>query len=434
MVILSCAVYFFAYKNTSRDFNVRLELRAIIAAKANLDTLQATSITYDNIKKQHLQMLPEETEYIINTDTLSTQNSVIIKATNAQFIQNILAEGKASYRNRFLYFSGIKYTANSKTYLVIVSAKDTYEETFLLNLKRILFIACIVGLVIIFFAALIFAKHTLAPIRNITKQVNKISATSLHMRLFTKPGKDEITMLSDTFNDMLNRLETAFETQNNFVSNASHELNTPLTSIIGEADLALAKERATEDYKRALVIIMQQGERLQAITKSLLQLAQIGFTDKFTIETVSIDDLIHNTIANGRNVYQDCEINIDQSLYPSTKKIHIKGNNQLLELALTNVVLNACKYSRPKPVNIGIALSEKHIIFMVKDNGIGIPENEIRHIFDPFFRASNVKGTIGYGIGLPLVKNIITLHKGSIEIHSKQNAGTQVIIKLPVSN
>lgn len=430
---LSIAVYYFAYENASRDFTTRLKLRADVVAKVSFDTLGNHSAAYENMRRQLLQRLPEEKEYIIATDTIARlKNSGFYKAVPPELIKSISINGQTSYRRGFLYYSGMAYSSPVSKYIIIVAAKNIDIQHFLLNLRKILITAFFVGIIIIFSVGLFFSRQILAPIRNIARQVKRINATSLHKRLLAKQGKDEISTLADTFNDMLNRLETAFETQNNFVSNASHELNTPLTVIIGEADYALARQRTTEQYQQALSVIMQQGEKLKAITQSLVQLAQSGFTGNFTMQQVDVEELLHNAISNAHSVYADTAIKTDVSLYPdASQQPSLYGNRQLLELALSNIVLNACKYSGHKQVTVGVALSKDYLIFIVKDEGIGIPDEEIIHIFDPFFRASNTRGTIGYGIGLPLVQNIIRLHKGQIEIHSKENIGTEVIIKLP---
>ncbi len=162
-----------------------------------------------------------------------------------------------------------------------------------------------------------------------------------------------------TFNDMLSRLEIAFETQNNFVSNASHELNTPLTAIIGEDRLCTCQQRSEQQYQQSLSTILQQGEKLQAITHSLIEFARSGFRETLTMEPVNIDELIHNVKQNAHNVYNQCDIHIDTSLYPESKQpLKVQGNMQLLELALSNIVLNACKYSANQPVTIAVALSD----------------------------------------------------------------------------
>lgn len=178
---------------------------------------------------------------------------------------------------------------------------------------------------------------------------------------------------------------------------------------------------------------MSEAEKLKAITSGLLELAQSSFHGHLVYDEVNVDELVHNSIHVATKVYPGCTIRLDQSLRPAAhRELTIRGNAQLFELAISNVLLNACKYSGDKPVTLAVGLSKSQVIFIITDQGIGIPAGEIKHIFDPFFRASNVRNTRGYGIGLPLARNIVHLYKGVIEIHSKENSGTEVIIKFPL--
>jgi signal transduction histidine kinase len=111
----------------------------------------------------------------------------------------------------------------------------------------------------------------------------------------------------------------------------------------------------------------------------------------------------------------------------------VQGNVNLLNLAISNIVLNACKYSDNKVVVASLFSENNKTIICVKDQGIGIPEDEVKHIFEPFFRASNTEKFEGYGIGLPLALNIIRLHKGNITINTKEYTGTEIQIILPIA-
>jgi signal transduction histidine kinase len=113
--------------------------------------------------------------------------------------------------------------------------------------------------------------------------------------------------------------------------------------------------------------------------------------------------------------------------------LQVQGNVNLLNLAISNIALNACKYSDNKVVVASLFSENNKTIISVKDQGIGIPEEEVKHIFEPFFRASNTAKFEGYGIGLPLALNIIRLHKGSITINTKEHAGTEIQIILPIA-
>jgi signal transduction histidine kinase len=109
----------------------------------------------------------------------------------------------------------------------------------------------------------------------------------------------------------------------------------------------------------------------------------------------------------------------------------MNGNEQLLHLAISNIVNNACKYSDYQPVSISIGTSEHSIVIVIKDTGIGIPDDELKYIYDPFFRASNTKNYEGYGIGLPLTNNIVRLHDGEIKVSSRVGEGTTVQLTFP---
>jgi signal transduction histidine kinase len=433
IVSLSIAVYHFANKQAFQDFYTRLELRAVIAAKANLDLDEENTAAFEQVRNEHLQRLPNEKEYIIKVDTLEkVVKTRLNKHVPESFFTDILTFKNASYRKGFNFYKGVFYQNTTGNYVIIISANHRYAENFAKALRAILVISNLVSMIVIYTIAIFFSKQILSPIRRITREVNNINATWLHKRLTINQGEDEISELAATFNSMLTRLETAFESQNNFVSNASHELNTPLTAIIGEAEFALSKTRSPEQYQQGLQVILSQAEKLKNITRSLLELAQSGFTGNLSFDTVEVNDLLHNVENVARSIYPDCKLTIDQSLQPhESKSLTIQGNAHLLELCISNIVLNACKYSTGETVTLAVATSDKHVIFIVKDKGIGIPESDMPHLFDPFFRASNVNSAKGYGIGLPLAQNIIKLHKGVIHIASKVAVGTEVVVKIP---
>jgi signal transduction histidine kinase len=433
IVALSSAVYHFASRKAFQDFYTRLELRATIAAKANLDKPTENTKAYERVRNEHLQRLPEEKEYIIKIDTLE---KVVNRGLNEQvppgFFNDILVNGSGSYRKGFHFYKGIYYRNDAGKYAIIVSAHHSYANEFSSDLKTILIIANLISTVLIYSVGVLFSKQILLPIRKITKEVNNISATWLHKRVTIKPGRDEIAELAATFNNMLIRLETSFESQNNFVSNASHELNTPLTAIIGEAEFALAKTRNPEQYQQGLQVILNQAEKLKNITTSLLELAQSGFDGNLSFEQVKVSELLQNVRKVAMSIYPDCNLLVDYSLAPpDMNRFSVYGNFHLLELCISNIVLNACKYSTGDKVTLAFATSDRHAIFIITDKGIGIPEQDMPHLFDPFFRASNVKNAKGYGIGLPLAQNIIKLHKGEIHIASKVSEGTEVVVKIP---
>jgi len=230
-------------------------------------------------------------------------------------------------------------------------------------------------------------------------------------------------------------MEIAIETNKNFISNASHEFGTPLTAIIGEADVALMKDRTSVEYQETLQKILKQSERLNKISQSLLFLAQLGYKEnKLNYTILRTDELIMHANEIMNQLIPKNNINIDFDLLPENpKKLKVLGNKELLILAMTNILTNACKYSSNKPVVVSLASTDNEIVIIFKDQGIGIPESELPFIFDPFYRASNTAAYDGYGIGLPLTQNIIKIHKGELTISSVLHKGVTIQVKLPVA-
>jgi signal transduction histidine kinase len=352
------------------------------------------------------------------------------------YYRKVAGKGGATeyYLSRQIQYAGILYQHNGKHYLIVSSAVNEYGNEALQHLRQVLLIAFIASIVIVFSVGIFFSHKMFQPVRDINSRVKDISGHNLHLRLQHGKGKDEMAELAQTFNDMLDRLETAFETQNNFVSNASHELRTPLTTIIGEAEIALSRPRAEDEYKQTLHTILQQSLRLQHLTDSLLKLAQSAFDgQKQQWGIVRADELLWTMKLTVDEIAPDNQIIISLHMPDDEQLASVQGNQQLLNLALSNIVLNAYKYSDNKPINIALATGAGKVVITVIDEGIGIPAAELKYIFDPFFRASNSNRYEGHGIGLPLTYTIVRLHKGDIKFVSEVGKGTTVIITLPAA-
>jgi signal transduction histidine kinase len=436
IILFSGFVYFSVSNYSNEDFYQLLEVRAYAVARAELDEGEdALPYTIPQWKEDLFEKLPYEQDYFFPIiDGYNFWMEAEQLALPLSFFQEIVREGHASYNSKGFFYKGIKYNGLNGNYVVITSAENYFESHHAAFLRRTLLFAIFLASVFSIVISRYFAKSIFDPISRITGKVNQISSENLHLRLEAGINSGELSQLTQTFNDMLDRIETSFETQNNFISNASHELRTPLTAIIGEADVALAKLRKPEDYIESLKIILDEAEKLDNKTKALLFLAQTGFNGKIQkFDKVRIDQLLMDVKETIEKINPKSKIRLDMSLLPENPVLlKVKGNDQLLHLAFTNIISNACKYSDYKLVNVSLGASENKVIVVVKDSGIGIPESELKFIYDPFFRASNTKNYEGYGIGLPLTQNIIRMHQGEILVSSIQNSGTTVQINLPI--
>ncbi|WP_276481746.1 HAMP domain-containing sensor histidine kinase [Paraflavitalea pollutisoli] len=436
ILFLSLTVYYFASRFTYNDFLKRLELRARITARIHFEGDESTTAAFQELREQYLSALPNERFFILRYDSVSgsVKNDTGPQLPQSFYEAIVDNKGQTTFKLvDHVHYAGILHRdRHNDHFLVISSATNLYGETVISNLREILVITFITSVIVVFTVGIFFSHKVFAPVRQIMNQVKDISVQNLHLRLKEGDGKDELTELSRTFNNMLDRLEASFETQNNFVSNASHEFRTPLTSIIGEAEIALSRERSCEEYQQTLQVIQQEASRLQHVTKGLLQLAQSGFDGKKQDwGFIRIDELIMNVKRTTDEIEPNNRVKVSLQMPELEKLVTVQGNEHLLHQALSNIVLNACKYSDNKSVLLSLTTSENRIIIVIVDEGIGIPAGEVKYIFDPFFRASNTNRYEGYGIGLPLTHTIIRLHKGDIRIQSREGKGTTVIVTLP---
>jgi signal transduction histidine kinase len=435
ILFLSFTTYYFVSRFASNDFLKRLELRVRVAAKLRFEQNKLSTATYQELRQQYLEVLPKEKEYLLTWDSVA--NTIQPKVSNLpqSFYYNIIeAEGKTVFIEKAkVHYAGILYHDDgNKKYIVIKSAVNEYANRLLGTLLQAKIATFIVGVVLVFTVGIFFSRKTFQPLRLLVRKVQNISAHNLHQRLKVKKGKDEMTELANTFNTMLDRLQTAFETQNNFVSNASHELRTPLTTIMGEADIALKKARTNEEYRQSLQIILNEAGKLDHLTSSLLALAQSGFDGKKQNRTmVRMDELVCEVKAAIDELHPGNQVQLHfVELPPNEQQLLVEGNYHLLKLAITNIVVNACKYSNDRPVQLSLCVVKDKIKIGIIDQGIGIPASELKYVFEPFYRASNTDRYEGHGVGLPLARNIIRLHNGELLIRSEENKGTAVEIVL----
>lgn len=434
MLLLSLFIYYFASRNNFQNFYHRMEVRAKIVARATLEKDKGNTRIYFRVKEEQLEDLPFEQDYFLQlkpgTRELSGKSPLPLPA---YFYEKTLQEGSARYHLGDIFYVGY-YPGKAHHFMVVTSAQDIYGMEELEGLKRVLVTGFLVFSVLVFTVGKLFSRQIFQPIRSIIHNVQKISANNLHLRLESGNGKDEVSELAVTFNDMLSRLETTFESQNNFISNASHEFRTPLTIISGEAELGMQRAGASPELAASFQLILTETERLDHLVSSLLSLAQTGFDGKkLQWEIIRLDELLWSVKSTADHIYPENKVCLDFNNLPEeADNLSTEGSLTLLKLAISNVVLNACKYSNNQQVIVQLTSTRKVLTVTVSDQGIGIPRAELSQVFVPFFRASNTGNYEGYGIGLPLTLNIIRLHKGSIEINAREMQGTTVKIHLPI--
>lgn len=432
--ILIGAIFYFTQRYAFEDFYKRLEARVNIGGEVYKQEDEQTLIDYRKIRDRYLEKLPAESDFFFRVENGEVMPKVGAPALPKSFFNATIKNGSSRYNNNNDFFAGSYFTSDKGDFIVVVYAKDPSGFRELAMLQKILIIGFFVSMLVVYLIGKVFSKQIFKPFAQIIKKVNEITAENLHLRLPVADGKkDEVAEITTTFNDMLDRLETAFDTQSNFISNASHELRTPISIISGEVELTLNSADLKPSQTQSLQIVLSETEKLQQIINGLLYLAKTAY-DKSNQpkELIRVDQLLMTIKGIMDQVNQQCSISlIFDDLPEDEKHITVEGYEHLLQLAISNIITNACKYSDNKPVGVNLKSTNEQVIICISDKGIGIPENETQYIFEPFFRASNTHLYEGHGVGLPLAMRIIRLHRGTIDIKTTIGKGTDIEVVLP---
>lgn len=435
-LLLSIIVFVFFTENNRYHFLKRLEDRAKIVASIHFQNDPVKIKYYKELQKNGLEELIEEEEFVLK---INSQNSFEYN-TNldlpSTFYNTILKTGKDFFEINNKYYLGQVFSENNQKYIVIVGARDLRGyETSIYIIKIMLFGG--IGFVFLaFFLGRFLAKQVINPVARITKEVNRISASNLHNRLPDIKNSDEISDLTATFNNMLDRLETSFEIQANFINNASHELKTPITTIIAESEIMLLKERPVSEYIESLENIYNQASRLGNLTESLLKLTQTGYDGKKQVLDIArIDELLMDVKSDIDKLFPNNRVSVKLNFAPKDSNLLlIPCNKPLLELAINNIIANGVKYSDNNEVFVSLSATNEQIKITINDIGIGIPPEDIPHLYEPFFRGKIAAKYTGYGLGLPLAMKIIRMHGGQLQVQSEESKGTIVTIVFEKSN
>ncbi len=431
----SVFIYLFSADYRREDFYSRLQNKANNTAKLLIEIEEVNTDLLRRLERDNPISLPDEKIIIYNfRDSLlfTTDEEKTIKV-DTMLLDRIRLEDEVRYKQDDYEVLGYLFKGQYDRFVVVAAATDIYGYRKLQNLLLILAIVFAVSIVIISVAGWFYAGKALQPISKVVNRVDEISITSLNLRVDEGNGQDEIAKLAQRFNSMLSRLESAFATQKNFISNASHELRTPLTAVTGQLEVALLNARSAEEYKNVINSVLDDIKNLNRLSNRLLLLAQSSLEEREKrMMLLRIDELLWQVKEELLKHHPAFRINIDlDETIDDETKLMIKGDDQLIKTALSNIIENACKYSNDRTAQVLVSGSRSGLALTFRDNGIGIPKEDLENIFEPFYRGSNTTDIKGHGIGLSMVNNIVKLHMGTIAIESKPGMGTTVTLTFP---
>ncbi|GAL84887.1 integral membrane sensor signal transduction histidine kinase [Sporocytophaga myxococcoides] len=429
LIVFSASIYTAFWKYRTYYFRKRLKEKALNTTKMLIEVKEINTDLLKKLRRKYFLTFPNEFVRIYDKyDNLVYKDDTINYKLPNELLQKIRSEKNYSFSIKGRQVVGIDYDG---TYVITASAidKDGYETLKFLALS--LFAGNFIALIIIFLSGKFFSSKALFPIADIIEEVDNINEGHTGLRLKNRDGKDEIATLANSFNNMFDRIEDTFENQSKFISHASHELRTPLTSITGEIDVALLKDRTSEEYKATLYSILEESLALTELSNKLLKLLQSN-NKNLNADRINLRHLIDRLEEEIYERRYKNKFKIENRTSKELSILEIFGNEDLIKAALINVIDNGFKYS-DYPVTLKISRQEgTKISFKVIDHGIGIDKDDLSKIIQPFYRSSKGNEKKGFGIGLSLTEKIVTLHKGTLEIFSKPKFGTQVTLTFPI--
>jgi signal transduction histidine kinase len=437
--LVCSGIYYFSYQSRINTIKTRLANRAITTAR-----LLSQREIFD---KELVRRIDSSTTLSLKNKTVQAydyHNKRIYRYSDMPDDTLHIDEetlDDARVKGEYFFATGKKeavayhYTDNDARIVVITAGEDEEGKESLKELLSILLLSFFIGNIFVLVSGYFFSRGLLLPVKKITEDVAEISAQNLTRRLETGTTKDEWYKLSHTLNQLLNRLQESFELQRRFISNASHELSTPLTSISSQLEVSLQREREAGEYRKVMQSIYQDVQNMGKLTQTLLEFAKAsGNPGGLEINLIRIDEIILRLPAEMAKVNPAFSVKIRFDELPDEEeKLLAFGNETLLLTAIKNIVVNACKYSADHAALVVLTPSEHFLLITVQDKGAGIPPEELNNIFQPFYRVGEDRTAGGFGLGLSLADRIIKLHKGSIEVSSAPDQGTTFSIRIPAA-
>jgi heavy metal sensor kinase len=278
----------------------------------------------------------------------------------------------------------------------------------------------------------LLSSRAIRPIRAITETARSISASDLSRRIDVEDTRTELGELAETLNRTFERLDKAFQRQVQFTADASHELRTPLTVIHSHAELALSRERSAEEYRGTLEACLRASKRMKSLVESLLVLARAD-ARRLELSPVEFDlkAAAEESVHMVEPLAKEKEVRIESELTP----VEIRADRTRISQLVTNLLSNAIRYNRAGGgVKLGLGRENGQAVLTVADTGVGIAEEDQRHVFERFFRADKARSREagGSGLGLAICQSIVEAHGGTISFTSKANEGTTFVVRLPV--
>ncbi|RYM06902.1 HAMP domain-containing histidine kinase [Sporolactobacillus sp. THM7-7] len=430
LLLTNCAVYFLFYKMTMNSEMNRLERQAKNMMSA-LHSESAGQVEPENLLRAYL---PEDGMIRIIGEK---ENEKLTVAAHVSY-RDIKTSFRQRQDTRLVDLNGMLFAAvtvpmiwrdgSIVNFEVIHDIRPVYQNLNLL--KIILAAATLLTLLPTFFASKMLSRLILDPIRTMMNTMEEIQKSHKIQKIaLENHSKDELHKMAGTFNRMMDILQQNFEKQQQFVSDASHELKTPLTVIESYAEMLKRWGKEKEDVlDESIEAIHSEAVRMKALTRQMLLLARSEEEWGLNLKETDMVFLCRETAGQFEKVYGR---NIE--VIAECPRLFNEIDPQKIRQLLVILLDNAIKYSE-KAVTVRNGVRDGRAFIEVEDRGIGIPEKDVEKVFDRFFRVDKVRSreTGGSGLGLAIARRIVAVHKGEIGLQSREGSGTTVTVFLPI--
>lgn len=371
LLLVAGMVFYFFSSNYIRNLYFHyMEEKAHAVAEEKFSKDELDPVKYRNVVLRRKNSIPTSKELFIRVDNRQMARQSLEAYLTDEQIQRLYANQTVNFEHGEEVGTAFVYYDNTGTFAVIVLSRNPYGTDIAYTLRWALLLLVLVSAAVLWLISRLYAMR------------------------------------------MLDRIDRDYQTEKMFVNNASHEINNPLTAIQGECEVALLADRTVPEYKDTLRRIAQEADRVVTIMRELLRFSHVrsgeGFGER---EPVKIGALLESVAG------KQCDVECRDDFT-------VTGDANLLRMAFHNLINNAVKYAEGKPVSITMA--DRCVV--IRDQGIGIPPEDLPHVFEPFFRASNTGSVSGHGVGLALAKAILEKNGARIKVQSRPGVGTRVIV------
>lgn len=415
---LASTVIFVLYSNFRKEeFRDRLEIKALSNIKLLVNVKEVDDQLLKMIDQNSINKLYDEKTLVFDSQFKLIYSSIDDAKINWSVDDlKYLKKHKTFFKQQGDYeVYGVFYDTKDKDFYALISATDDYGKRKLLFLRYTLVVSYIFFTCLCWVLTSFMVKKAMNPLGLFHQKIKNINENNLDTRIKSKSNKNEIDLIANEFNFMMDRIEISYQKQKEFTAHASHELRTPLSRITSQIENVVADPKTTPENKSFLKTILSDVNQLTELITSLLTLSKIDTKNQENNETHRLDEILFSAIENLNKSFPDFVIlfemeeseNLDSAL-------EIKGNKNLLEIAISNVLKNACVYSDNKQAKVKIRTIGDSLVISISNTGKTLTENEQKNLFQPFMRGENSKGTTGFGLGLRIVNRILNLHQSSI--------------------